>query len=596
MLHPLRVLAAAALAAAFAAAPLAAQSVKVRVDVAPGSPQARRLELAGFVLEDLPPGADRIEIILPRTDLPRLAAYGWPLEAVAVSRPLREVIGSGPRALDGRFYDWGELNQRMLDLENQYPTVARRIDLTALTGSPATHQGRHIYALKISDAPAADEDEPNVLYVGNHHAREIGTPAHMVAWMEYLCSSYGVDPGLTALIDSYEIWVVPTMNPDGLEHVWNVDQWWRKNRRDNGGGVFGVDLNRNYPFKWAQCGSYSHSPSSETYVGPYAGSEPETQTMLALARSRRFVKVIDIHQSGREVLYSYPCGSLPAAAFDEVVRMRNVLMAAANYSTRLPSASGEHFEWEYAEIGALSYLLETDTTFFPTWNQSQAEYQRCQPAYRAMLEEPLPLTGHVLDAATGAPLAADISIAGVNWSEGELRRSGGAFGRYAVWLRDGSYDLTFTAAGYASVTHTIQLGPGTVEKDVLLSPLGAPRLELTGTPQVGQGVRFYLRDGAAYPGRQFHVVLSASGGGPGAPGIPVPGTALVLDLVNDWLSQWSLGNQGLLSGTVGSSGLGFTPLLTIPPAGAGLSVWAAAVLSQGSAHEAVTPAIQFDIR
>nr|MBC8329748.1 hypothetical protein [Planctomycetota bacterium] len=392
-----------------AASPLVAQSARVRVDVAPGSPQALRLELEGFVLEDVPPASTSIEIILSRTDLPRLASYGYPMERLELSRPLREVISQGGRALDSRFYDWGELNQKMLDLQTLYPAIARRVDVTALTGAPATTQGRHIYALKISDGVGADEDEVNVLYVGNHHAREIGTPQHMVDWMEYLCSNYGSDPGLTALIDEHEIWIAPTWNPDGLEHVWNVDQWWRKNRRNNGGGTYGVDLNRNYPFKWALCGSFSHSPSSDVYVGPSVASEPETQTMVAFGRSRRFAKVIDIHQSGQEVLYSYPCGSLPAAAYDEVVRMRNVLMGAASYSSRLPSASGEHYEWEYAEIGALAYLMEVDTTFFPTWTQSLSEYLRCRPAYRAMLADEIPLSGHVYDSATGHPVVPSVT-------------------------------------------------------------------------------------------------------------------------------------------------------------------------------------------
>ncbi len=579
-----------------AAAPLAAQSARVRVDVAPDSQQARRLELEGFVLEDLPDGSASVEIILPLTDLPRLSSYGYPMERLELSRPLREVLSQGNRALDSRFYDWGELNQKMLDFQNAYPAIARRVDVTALTGAPATQEGRHIYALKISDAVAADEDEVNLLYVGNHHAREIGTPAHMVDWMEYLCQNYASDPALKALIDSHEIWIAPTWNPDGLEYVWNVDQWWRKNRRDNGGGVYGVDLNRNYPFKWAQCGSYSHSPSSNVYVGPSVGSEPETKAMLGLARSRRFAKVIDIHHSGQEVLYSYPCGSLPAAAYDEVVRMRNVLMSAASYATRLPSASGEHYEWEYAEIGALSYLLETDTTFFPTWSQSRNEYLRVQPAYRAMLEEEIPFSGHVYDAATGAPLVASIDASGVNWTEGELRESGGAFGRFHMWLRDGSYDFSFSAPGYSTVTHTVTLGATPVEKDVLLSPTNAPYVQLTGVPQVGQGIRFFVQGAGAYTGHDFYTVLSAAGGGPDAGGIPVPGTSLTLDLDNDFLTQWSLNNQAVLGGSINVGGSGLSSLLTIPPAGANLQVWAACVISQGGSHQAVTPAIQFDIQ
>jgi hypothetical protein len=587
----------APLALLLAATTLPAQSARVAVDVAPGSAQALRLEMEGFVLEPVPDDSERVEIILPRSDLARLNSYGHRVQLLELSRPLRERITSSGRAIDGRFYDWGELNQKMLDFESAHPAIAKRVDLTALLGAPATHQGRHIYGLKISDNPGADEDEPNVLYVGNHHAREVGTPQHMVDWMADLCAGYGSDPQLTALIDQYEVWVVPTFNPDGLEHVWNVDEWWRKNRRNNGGGVYGVDLNRNYPFQWALCGSFSHTPSSDVYVGPAPGSEPETQTMLAFGRARRFVKVIDVHQSGREVLWGNACGSIPAAANDEVLRMRDVLASAASYATRPPSASGEHYQWEYAEIGALAYLIELDTTFFPTWTASRSEYLRVAPAYRAMLAEEAPLTGHVYDAATGQPIDdATITVAGLSWTNGEQRGSGGAFGRYHLWLRDGTYDLSFTAPGYGVAQHRVSFGAAPVEKDVFLSPASAPNLFLDGSPAVGSSLRFFLQDAAAYPNRDFWVLLSASGGGPFSAGIPVPGTGLVLDLDQDFLTQWSLGHLNLLGGRLGANGVGVTPWLTVPPAGAGLQVWAAAVISQGGSHQAVTPAVQFDVR
>lgn len=62
------------------------------------------------------------------------------------------------------------------------------------------------------------------------------------------------------------------MNPDGYEYTHTTDRLWRKNRRRN---TFctGVDLNRNYGYKWGGQGA-SRQPCAETFAGAGAFSEP----------------------------------------------------------------------------------------------------------------------------------------------------------------------------------------------------------------------------------------------------------------------------------------------------------------------------------
>lgn len=62
-----------------------------------------------------------------------------------------------------------------------------------------------------------------------------------------------------------EILIIPVLNVDGYEHTHLSDRLWRKNRRNNGFGIFGVDLNRNWNCSWSDTGGASTFPFSDTY-------------------------------------------------------------------------------------------------------------------------------------------------------------------------------------------------------------------------------------------------------------------------------------------------------------------------------------------
>ena len=118
------------------------------------------------------------------------------------------------------------------------------------------------------------------------HAREIATGEIAYRWIDLLVSSYGVDPEITALLDTRELWVVPIANPDGVDVVASNPSrpvLQRKNVDNSAGGCpatdAGVDLNRNSSFQWdVQQGG----PCDETYPGAKAVSEPETVAIQGL--------------------------------------------------------------------------------------------------------------------------------------------------------------------------------------------------------------------------------------------------------------------------------------------------------------------------
>lgn len=132
---------------------------------------------------------------------------------------------------DPGYYTVSEVEQEIDALVAAHPAICQKVDLTALPGAVRTHNNHPIYALKISDTVASDEDEPAIVIAAQHHARELNSPHMVIGAMRRVAQGYGADPQLTAVVDQKELWFVPMVNPDGVDHVWNVDNFWRKNRR-----------------------------------------------------------------------------------------------------------------------------------------------------------------------------------------------------------------------------------------------------------------------------------------------------------------------------------------------------------------------------
>ena len=310
-----------------------------------------------------------------------------------------------------------------------------------------------------------------MLVASTHHAREISTPVIALEAAARLTAGYGVDERITNAVDAHEIWIAPIWNPDGYNYVFTTNNLWRKNRRVFSNGV-GVDQNRNYPQAWSSSCAGSTSVSSETYKGPSAGSEAETRTMMTWSESERFAKVIDYHSYGREVLYAYRCLSHPFTAWMQ--QEAAALSQASGYGghTRVPSAEGEHPQWQFAKLGAYAFLIETHTEFQPSYDSALAEAALVWPGILSVLDRPISVSGHVTDATTGAPLAAKVELVGVAFSNGETNSSGGAFGKYYLFLPPGTYNVRFSRDGYAPVVRTVAVTAASAEVvDVQLSPV-----------------------------------------------------------------------------------------------------------------------------
>jgi hypothetical protein len=293
-----------------------------------------------------------------------LMAQGWVVEVI--HQDLEQFYASrqvGKRDY-GVWHTYAETLAELSLLHSQYPSLT-----TAPFSLGVTGQGRDVWAIKVSDNASVDENEPEVLFDGVHHAREIMTVEMNLYFARYLCENYGTDPLATFLVDNREIWFVPIVNPDGFVYNETTDPngggMWRKNRRNNGDGTYGVDINRNYPFQWVGPGS-STTPGDDTYRGPSAGSEPETQALMNLCISRHFVT----HDSWHSVagLILFPWGyTLDHTPDDAIFRAIATERSTINHyeigqaPEVLYSVNGGCFDWMYGEQTTKSKIFSFST-------------------------------------------------------------------------------------------------------------------------------------------------------------------------------------------------------------------------------------------
>jgi MYXO-CTERM domain-containing protein len=222
-------------------------------------------------------------------------------------------------------------------------------------------EGRLLRGIRITN-PGAD-DRPVVVVQGGQHAREwIAVASTMVAAERFVTAAPGTE--LHALLDAVELVVVPVANPDGYAYSWEVDRFWRKNRRDGQG----VDTNRNWSVAWGGEGS-SPDPAAENYRGAAPFSEPEPAAMASfVAADPRVLALLDVHSYGQLVLHPWghdPVDSADHAFFSGLATDMADLMTAQHdvvyeplQSAELYPASGNAVDWAYGTRGIYALALE----------------------------------------------------------------------------------------------------------------------------------------------------------------------------------------------------------------------------------------------
>jgi hypothetical protein len=324
----------------------------------------------------------------------------------APRRPARgpRARASGFPAADAAYHDYPETVSQITNVANAYPGIVQRV----LLGN--SYEGRPIYALKVSDNAATDEAEPEVMFTANQHAREHLTVEMALYLLGELTSKYASDARVRNIVDSREIWIVPMVNPDGVEYDIATGSYrsWRKNRQPNSGSTaVGTDLNRNWGYRWGCCGGSSGTFSSETYRGVSAFSAPETQRVRDLVNSRvvngvqQIKASIDFHTYSELVLwpYGYTYTDIPSdmraddhAVFSTFGReMAGTNGFTPQQGSDLYITDGTIDDWLYGQHRIFSYTFElyprsSSPGFYPPDEVIGRETSRNREAALRLLE------------------------------------------------------------------------------------------------------------------------------------------------------------------------------------------------------------------
>lgn len=364
----------------------------------------------------------------------------------------------------GVYHNYTSLTAELQSYAAAYPDICRLISLGT------TVQGRQIWAMKITDNPDVSEDEPEFKYIAAIHGDEPLSTEMCFYFIDYLLTNYNTNTRVRQIVDSTEIWIVPLMNPDGLE----------LGSRYNANGY---DLNRSFP-------EGSSDDVTNIFSGPYNntdGRPPEVASIMRWSQSRNFVLSANFHSGALVVNYPYDNDGLGSVysptpddlLFQDISRRYSYYNPPMWNSPYFPNGitngaawyviSGGMQDWNYRYVSNNEVTIELSDIKKPPESQLPVLWNNNRESMLNYLEAVhIGIRGRVTDSVTGRPLRAVIRVEGINhpvYSDSEL-------GNYHRMLLPGTYTIVATAPGYKRVTipNVVVTNAAATRVDIQLPP------------------------------------------------------------------------------------------------------------------------------
>jgi carboxypeptidase T len=303
-----------------------------------------------------------------------------------------------PKGAQG-YHSYTELTTEIAQVAAAHP------DIVSLFSIGQSYKGRQLWVVKVSDNVNVDEAEPEVMFDGTTHSDEhmgVEMTLHIFHW---LVDGYGVDPRITNIVNTREVYILFLVNPDGAEYDISGGKYhfWRKNRQPTPGTTaIGTDLNRNFGYKWGLGGRTSANPRAITYHGPRAFSAPETRAVRDFLASRvvngrqQIRMAISFHELGRLVMwpYGYTLKNIPPdmTVQDQAALARIGRHMATTNGYRAEQASdlyvtrGSTKDYMYGTYRIFAYTFELSVKDYPDDSKIASETGRNKEAVLYLME------------------------------------------------------------------------------------------------------------------------------------------------------------------------------------------------------------------
>jgi len=481
-------------------------------------------------------------------DIMRIVRIGSKLYLLLAFLLLSSVPAEAQSPLIERYHTYEEVEAQLADWDEQFSNNTNPSESYPGSGiiyhleeiGQSTQDGLPFWAVRLSYNADIREDEPRVLFLGQCHAEEIygvEITMELIDMFLHPDDHLSYRQNMQAILETSEVWIVPTHNPEGLtvvhgyydEEEWLQDVTFRKNKLDtNLNGVFdflvgvgndsdGVDLNRNYDFNWIfGDGLWEEDNSDGTYQAHfdyYRGEAPfselETQAIQDLALNERFLLSIAYHSSrsgnvSEQVIYPWlwsegkmsPDGDI-ISSIGEAITSLLPNEAGDGYYLPVESSSrrGNAHDWFYMGTGCFQFLIEVGSentqpddidlieetiakhtiAAFYLMNRAigYGQGDAGAPAYQ--------ITGLTTDAETGIPITAYVEISELSGPMLQPRLTD-EFGRFRRILDAGTYSLKVTARGYEIYGNTVTPTSASIlTHNVALQPLPEYLLNINAT-------------------------------------------------------------------------------------------------------------------
>ncbi|KAK5868568.1 hypothetical protein PBY51_009568 [Eleginops maclovinus] len=378
-----------------------------------------------------------------------------------------------------KYYHYVDLTMRLQSLVHKYPHIASLSSIGKSVGD------RELWVMRITKDPSRDTPgRPKVKYVGNMHGDETVSRQVLVYLVEYLLAEYGEEPRITELVDTTDIYIMPSMNPDGFEESREGECDGQNMGRNN---ALDVDLNRSFPDQ------YDEKILNQDNI-------PEVVAMMKWIKEKKFVLSGNLH--GGTVVASYPFDDSTthqrqghySPAEDDALFRYLALVYSKNHPVmktgepNCPDSPTEKFkdgitngaqwydvpggmqDYNYLHGNCLEITMELSCCKYPPSSELHKEWDLNRESLLAYIAQVhIGVRGFVKEAINGT------AVADVNIVVASIRHNltTGPYGEYYRLLLPGTYNITAVAPGFTPMTvNSVQVVEGkATELNFTLAPV-----------------------------------------------------------------------------------------------------------------------------